>query len=241
MGNVEFKEEIVKEVEILDPYGFIYITTNMINGKKYIGQSTFNKNKKWKVYLGSGKILAQAINKYGKENFNKEIVAITYSQEDSNKLEIEFIENHNAVQSHDYYNIALGGYSGSTGLVCSEETRIKRSVALIGRPRSKETKQKISKTEKGKIVSNETKRKLSESHKGKKHSVEAKQKISIVTKGENNPNFGNIKIKFTKEELSEIRDKYSSGNYRQYELAEEYLIDQSEISRIINFRGRYKK
>ena len=38
--------------EIFDPYGFIYITTNMGNGKRYIGQKIFNRS--WKKYLGSG-------------------------------------------------------------------------------------------------------------------------------------------------------------------------------------------
>ena len=65
MENVRVKK--VDEVKILDPYGFIYITTNMINGKKYIGQKMFRE--RWKKYIGSGKLLKRAVNKYGKENF----------------------------------------------------------------------------------------------------------------------------------------------------------------------------
>ena len=34
-------EDIVKEVTIEEPYGFIYITTNIINGKRYVGQRIF--------------------------------------------------------------------------------------------------------------------------------------------------------------------------------------------------------
>lgn len=52
-------------------YGFIYITTNHINVKRYIGQRKYDKNEKWKTYLGSGIILTRAIEKYGKENFFK--------------------------------------------------------------------------------------------------------------------------------------------------------------------------
>ena len=55
-------------------YGFIYITTNNINGKKYIGQKKYDKEGKWKTYLGSGIILNRAIKKYGAENFSKEII-----------------------------------------------------------------------------------------------------------------------------------------------------------------------
>ena len=54
-------------MEIENPYGFIYITTNMVNGKRYIGQKKFCDG--WKTYLGSGKLLKKAIKKYCKENF----------------------------------------------------------------------------------------------------------------------------------------------------------------------------
>jgi hypothetical protein len=48
----------------------IYCTTNKINGKKYIG----SHNKRKLNYLGSGTDLKQAIKKYGKENFTRQIL-----------------------------------------------------------------------------------------------------------------------------------------------------------------------
>ena len=52
--------------------GYIYKTTNLINGKIYIGQhksSSFDTN-----YYGSGKLLIKALKKYGKENFKIELI-----------------------------------------------------------------------------------------------------------------------------------------------------------------------
>lgn len=63
--------------------GFIYKTTNLINGKFYVGQCT---NDPLEMYLGSGLILKQAIEKYGKHNFRREILQYA-EQEDLDDLE----------------------------------------------------------------------------------------------------------------------------------------------------------
>ena len=53
-------------------FGYIYKTTNLINGKIYIGKR--QKQEFDKYYLGSGIYLKKAIEKYGKENFSCEII-----------------------------------------------------------------------------------------------------------------------------------------------------------------------
>ena len=114
----------------MEAIGFIYITTNMLNGKKYIGQRVFSKG--WKSYLGSGTALLNAVKKYGRENFSREIVAIAKSFEELNDLEQTFIRNHNATISDDYYNIAEGGLNGSPflGKTKEEINIIKQKISM---------------------------------------------------------------------------------------------------------------
>lgn len=95
-------------------YGFIYITTNLINGKKYIGQhALYNRNgelkEDFKHYKGSGSLIKKAIKKYGVKNFTRDIVYFARSKEELDLAEINFIKYHNAIYSDDYYNLAEGG------------------------------------------------------------------------------------------------------------------------------------
>ena len=86
-------------------YGYIYITTNNINGKKYIGQhkGTFNTN-----YLGSGKLLKRAVKKYGKDNFTVSLIQYANNSDELNELEIKYIaELKESGQAN--YNLAKGG------------------------------------------------------------------------------------------------------------------------------------
>jgi group I intron endonuclease len=86
----------------------IYKTTNLINGKIYIGKDKHNNQN----YLGSGKILKQAIQKYGKENFKKELVEECEDKKLWLEREIYWIGYFNSTKIG--YNIALGGNGGDT-------------------------------------------------------------------------------------------------------------------------------
>lgn len=119
-------------------YGFIYITTNHINGKRYIGQKKYDKNGNWKKYLGSGVHLKRAIKKYGKEHFSKEIIEECELKEQLDEREKYWISFYNAVNSNEFYNIASGGDGGDTISGYSENQK-------------RELSEKLSKMRKGKI------------------------------------------------------------------------------------------
>lgn len=88
---------------------FVYITTNLINNKKYIGYCTRNDDN----YLGSGKLLHQAIKKYGKHNFDRKILEECNTIEEVCNAEKKWIDYYNAVDSNNFYNIGDGGYGGN--------------------------------------------------------------------------------------------------------------------------------
>lgn len=88
----------------------VYITKNLINGRKYIGKDVKNNP----YYLGSGKIFRQALKKYGRKNFTKEIIGIASSKEELSELETYYIEYYNAQESDLFYNINKGGDGGIT-------------------------------------------------------------------------------------------------------------------------------
>jgi len=88
----------------------IYKTINLINGKQYIGQQIVYDKK----YLGSGKLLIRAINKYGKQSFRKEILenCINISQKELDDKEKYWIEKYDAVNDKNFYNLSPGGLGG---------------------------------------------------------------------------------------------------------------------------------
>lgn len=90
------------------------MTENLINHKRYIGQkksSTFLETR----YLGSGKILKQAIEKYGRQNFSVTLLECCKSKEELNAREVYWISRYNAQHSREFYNICKGGEAGPGG------------------------------------------------------------------------------------------------------------------------------
>lgn len=213
MEEKEFSVEYIIENGLdKSAYGFVYITTNLVNGKKYIGQRMFNKG--WERYLGSGILLKYSIKKYGKNNFSKKITAITYSKNELDDLEIKFIKDYCAVENNNYYNISHGGinFFSNIGKHFSEEHKLKLSIANkrgnginhfnYGKKASAETKAKMS--VKKRNISEQTRRKLSEAGKKKIFSYETRKKMSESHRGSKNYNYGKRCSDETKQKLREI-------------------------------------
>lgn len=83
----------------------IYLTTNNINGRKYIGLDSVNNP----YYYGSGTALKLALKKYGRQNFTKKILCHCETIDELNEKEQYYIKVYNAIEDPLFYNIAVGG------------------------------------------------------------------------------------------------------------------------------------
>lgn len=124
-------------------YGYIYKTTNLITNKIYVGQKKSNKFLGTK-YLGSGTHLKESVKHHGKENFTVEFIDSAETATELNEKEIYWIDKLDARNPQVGYNISLGGDGNTSGtswnkgltkeqderLICSEQTRMKRSESL---------------------------------------------------------------------------------------------------------------
>lgn len=126
-------------------YGYIYMTENLVNGKKYIGQhksGTFDKS-----YFGSGKMICQALKKYGSSNFSVKILETCNSFKELNEREFYWIRYYNAVNSEKFYNLVDGGNQNNAmlGKHHTPEAIEKCRRANLGRKYSAERCEKMSK------------------------------------------------------------------------------------------------
>lgn len=181
-------------------FGYIYKTTNLVNGKIYIGQKKSSKFLDTK-YLGSGKRLHEAINKYGKDLFKVELIEEIESEELMDIREIFWINFYKSTDNNIGYNLSTGGNTrrclvgsnnGFFGKHHSEETKLYLSKIRKGkkhRPKTAAEKEHMSKKMTGRIITEEARIKLSNNAKinpnygmrGKHMSEETKEKI-IKTK-----------------------------------------------------------
>jgi hypothetical protein len=105
--------------DIADYVGFVYLITNLQNGRKYIGKKNFYfsktrtiKGKKkrskvesdWKSYFGSNKELLEDVEKLGQENFKREIIKLCKSKGEFGYYEAKYQFENNVLESNEYYN-----------------------------------------------------------------------------------------------------------------------------------------
>ncbi len=160
-------------------YYLLYEITNLVNGKTYIGQHTTENVDDG--YMGSGKAIMDAIKKYGKENFKKEI--LLYAK---NEVALNFFERAlvtpEFIELNTNYNLREGGGNGKL----SAETRKKLSEISKGRKHTTSTKAKISAANKGRKlppITHETRTKLILVARRKARSPEYRAKLSAAKTG----------------------------------------------------------
>ena len=198
---------------------YIYLIVNKVNGKTYVGQRKSSKEWYDDSYMGSGKRLKLAKQKYGIENFEKFLIQYCYSKEEVNKAEKFWIAEYRR-RGKAEYNIADGGYCSPSfkGKHHSEESRAKISASVLrafelngtrqklsemsrGVPKSEEHKVAIGNALRGKPKSEEHRQHCKEAQqryfethegtfKGKHHSEETKRKIAETKKGKPSWNKG---------------------------------------------------
>jgi len=191
----------------------IYKTTNLVDGKVYIGcHKTEDPNDD---YLGSGTLLRRAIKKHGVANFRKEILHIFDSAEEMFDKEVELV-NEDFVSRRDTYNIKNGGHGGWDHIehdYTSEEYRMKVSKRTKLALSSEKVRRKISKDVSSRFINPSYRKKISDilaehrySFKGRHHSTEAKKRIGKANSkhqsGNGNSQYGTCWIYSTEEKRS---------------------------------------
>jgi group I intron endonuclease len=183
----------------------IYLITNKINDKKYIGQTRTSINKRWSKHKTDSKFvdrpLYRAIRKYGIENFT---ISIIESVDESvvDDRETYWIDYYKSSVLDYGYNLESGGNKYK---VVSAETKIKLSISHMG--------------EKNSMF-------------GKNHSEESKLLISANKTGKLVGEKSG-RSKFSNADVLNIRNLYATGKYSYGSLASSYGVNKSTIMRII--------
>ena len=141
----------------------IYLITNLINNKKYVGKS-IDPSQRWKAHIKDSKkytdrYLYRAMNKYGSENFFFEIIEDNIPLNKIDSKEIFWIKEL-STRAPNGYNMTDGG-DGS-----------------VGRKMNSHTKKVLLEYKKNNRVSEGTKKKQSESHKKRYENIEEREKTS---------------------------------------------------------------
>ncbi len=157
-------------------HGFIYLTTNLVNGKVYIGQRTFREG--FMTYLGSGTSFRRAVKKYGKENFKRVILCVCKNYDELDQWEDFFVELFESRNTEKGYNIKKGGQRFSPKVIQS------MSDSKIGRKLKPETIEKLKAARRGRKMSDYNKEVFAEINKGNKHGIIGIKLTSVETKEE---------------------------------------------------------
>ena len=164
----------------------VYLVTNKINGKQYVGQTVDSLGQRWREHLSESKSgttyrFHRALRKYGEHAFSLQALHQCETKEEMDFVEIFYISLLDT-KSPSGYNLTCGG-DGTLGYRHTEEAKRKQSLTHRGKKRTVESIEKTAQAHRGTRHSEETKRKMSESQKGKVPSEETRRKMSLAKLG----------------------------------------------------------
>ena len=142
----------------------VYQHINSITNKCYIGWTSKTIDKRWQQHVDLSikkhidNKFQNALRKYGTECWGHKILVENLTNEEAKEKEKQLIELYNSY--HNGYNSTKGG-DGNNGIVMSEESNIKRSNALRGKPKNYKRMH-------GKTHKESSKQKIRTAHLGKK-------------------------------------------------------------------------
>lgn len=164
--------------------GFVvYMHTNKINGKKYIGITCQDSERRWRPDGDGYKnncYFYNAIKKHGWDNFESAVLMSGLSKEQAEAEEVRLIALYDTTNRIKGYNNAHGG--GANGFH-TEETKKKMSEVTRQRPVNWDKIRKMQELNTGKKAGRETRKKISDALTGKKLSPEHCKNISESHKG----------------------------------------------------------
>ena len=158
----------------------VYLITNIINGKRYVGQTKQNLQKYWEHCLRRARAgswakpaLYAAMRKHGIENFSIRCLVIVGTKQEMDYYERGLIKSFGLRNREKGYNCTDGG-EGGLGLRHTEETKRKMSIAALGNQNGM-----------GHRLSEEAKDKLKGNKHafGYRHTEEAKRRIGLSLVG----------------------------------------------------------
>ena len=209
----------------------VYQHKNKINGKIYIGITSQKPEQRWGSQgcnYKSSPHFYFAIQKYGWDNFEHNILFTDLTKEQACLKEQELIKEYNSINREFGYNST----SGEDIFTMNEETKQKISQAMIGNqnglghPCSEEKKEKISNAQKGRKFTEEHKQKLSEAAKNR-HVPCSEEKKQILKEKSH-------KKSVYCEELDKIFESVQ-------ECSRQLGIPATNISKLCNGRGKTLK
>ena len=209
----------------------VYQHKNKIDGKVYIGITSQKPEQRWGSQgcnYKSSPHFYSAIQKYGWDNFEHNILFTELTKEQACLKEQELIKEYNSMNREFGYNSTSGGDI----FTMNEETKQKISQAMIGNqnglgyPCSEEKKEKISNAQKGRKFTEEHKQKLSEAAKNRHVPCSEEKKQILKEKSHKKPVYC--------EELDKIFESVQ-------ECGRQLGLPATNISKLCNGRGKTLK